>query len=178
MTPSGPFADLPDVPSFELTSRSFQDGQTLQPPQRSGRLHAGGADASPQLSWSGAPAGTGSFAVTVFDPDAPGAGGFWHWAVLNIPADVTSLAEDAGAESGAQLPASAVQLKNDAGFRGYVGAAPPPGHGRHRYVVTVYALDVEELDTRAGARPASLGSEFSKHLLGTATLSGIYERKR
>ena len=92
MTPSGPFADLPDVPSFELTSRSFQDGETLQPPQRSGKLHAGGDDASPQLSWSGAPAGTRSFAVTVFDHDAPGAGGFWHWSVINIPAVVTALA--------------------------------------------------------------------------------------
>ena len=95
MTSANPFPNLPDVPSFELTSRSFQDGETLHPAQRSGRLHAGGADESPQLSWSGAPAGTGSYAVTVFDPDAPGAGGFWHWAVVNIPADVTSLPEGA-----------------------------------------------------------------------------------
>ena len=132
MTSASPFPELPDVPSFELTSRSFQDGETLHPAQRSGRMHAGGADESPQLSWSGTPAGTGSFAVTVFDPDAPGAGGFWHWAVLNIPADVTALPEGAGAEAGPQLPPGAVQLKNDAGFRGYLGAAPPPGHGRHR----------------------------------------------
>jgi Raf kinase inhibitor-like YbhB/YbcL family protein len=114
--------------------------------------------------------------VTVFDPDAPGAGGFWHWAVLNIPADTTSLAEGAGAEGGPQLPSGAAQLKNDAGFRGYVGAAPPPGHGRHRYVVTVYALDVEELPGGAGAKPAGLGSELARHLLGTAALTGVYQR--
>lgn len=176
MTTSGPFSDLPDVPSFELSSESFRDGETLPPAQRSGRMHAGGQDESPQLSWSGAPAGTRGYAVTAFDPDAPGAGGFWHWTALNIPADVTSLPEGAGAEGGQQLPDGVVQLKNDAGFRGYVGAAPPPGHGRHRYVFTVYALDVEELDIRAGARPASLGSELSKHLLGTATMTGVFSR--
>jgi Raf kinase inhibitor-like YbhB/YbcL family protein len=176
MTSDGPFSNLPDVPSFELASRSFEDGGVLPPPQRSGRLHAGGADASPQLSWSGAPAETGSFAVTVFDPDAPGAGGYWHWAVINIPGDVASLPEGAGAEAGPQLPQSAVQLQNDAGFRGYVGAAPPPGHGKHRYIMTVYALDVEQLDAGADARPGSLGAQFSQHLLGTATLTGIYSR--
>jgi Raf kinase inhibitor-like YbhB/YbcL family protein len=176
MTSPGPFSNLPDVPTFGLTSRSFEDGATLPPPQRSGRMHAGGADESPQLSWSGAPDGTRSYAVTVFDPDAPGAGGFWHWAVLNIPADTTSLAEGAGAEDGPQLPPGAVQLTNDGGFSGYLGAAPPPGHGRHRYVVMVYALDVEELPGGAGAKPAELGSELARHLLGTATLTGGYER--
>ena len=98
MTSANPFPSLPDVPSFELTSRSFQDGETLHPAQRSGRLHAGGADDSPQLSWNGAPAGTGSFAVTVFDPDAPGAGGYWHWAVVNIPADERERANQAPRE--------------------------------------------------------------------------------
>jgi len=176
MTSQRPFSNLPDVPAFGLTSRSFEDGGTLQPPQRSGRMHAGGADESPQLSWSGAPDGTRSYAVTVFDPDAPDAGGFWHWAVLNIPADTTSLPEGAGAEGGPQLPPAAVQLKNDAGFHGYVGAAPPPGHGRHRYIVTVYALDVEELRGGSGPKPAGLGSELARHLLGTATLTGVYQR--
>jgi Raf kinase inhibitor-like YbhB/YbcL family protein len=86
-----------DAPTFHLSSASFQDGQTLPPAQRSGKMRAGGQDESPQLSWSGAPAGTRSYAVTVFDPDAPGRGGFWHWAVLDLPADVTSLPAGAGA---------------------------------------------------------------------------------
>lgn len=176
MTSDGPFSNLPDVPSFEVSSRSFEDGATLAPAQRSGRLHAGGADSSPQLSWSGAPPETRSFAITVFDPDAPGARGYWHWAALNIPADVTSLPEGAGAEAGPQLPQGAVQLPNDAGFRGYVGAAPPPGHGPHRYFMTVYALDVEDLGAGADTDPASLGPQLSQHLLGTATITGIYER--
>ena len=165
-----------DAPAFHLSSASFQDSQTLPPAQRSGKMRAGGQDESPQLSWSGAPAGTRSYAVTVFDPDAPGRGGFWHWAVLDLPADVTSLPAGAGAEGGRELPQGARQLKNDAGFHGYLGAAPPPGHGPHRYVVTVHALDVEQsgLDNRTA--PASLESKLSRHTLAQATLTGVYER--
>jgi Raf kinase inhibitor-like YbhB/YbcL family protein len=165
-----------ESPSFHLSSQSFQDGQTLPPAQRSGKMRAGGQDQSPQLSWSGAPAGTRGYAVTVFDPDAPGRGGFWHWAVLDIPADVSSLPPGAGAEGGRLLPAGAVQLKNDGGFHGYLGAAPPPGHGPHRYIVTVYALDVEQLGLDAGFAPSRLESKLSAHTLAHAALTGIYER--
>lgn len=167
-----------DVSSFHLSSESFQEGQILPAAQRSGRMRAGGADESPQLSWHGAPAETRSYAVTVFDPDAPGRGGYWHWAVLDIPADTTSLPAGAGAEDGALLPAGALQLKNDAGFRGYLGAAPPPGHGPHRYIVTVYALDVARSGFDAGAAPATLESKLAPHVLGWARLTGIYERRR
>ena len=90
-------------------------------------MGAGGEDVSPQLSWSGFPGGTRSFAVTVYDPDAPTASGFWHWAVANLPADVTEL--PAGAGDGRELPGDALTLVNDAGMRRYIGAAPPPGHG-------------------------------------------------
>ncbi|WP_426997644.1 YbhB/YbcL family Raf kinase inhibitor-like protein [Pseudarthrobacter sp. N5] len=165
-----------DVPSFHLSSESFTEGQTLPPAQRSGKMRAGGKDESPQLSWNGAADGTRSYAVTVFDPDAPGHGGFWHWAVLNIPADVTSLPPGAGSEGGRMLPDGALQLKNDGGFRGYLGAAPPPGHGPHRYIVTVYAMDVEQLGLDAGASTASLESTLISHALGRATMTGIYER--
>ena len=166
-----------ESPAFHVSSRSFQEGQVIPPAQRSGKLGAGGRDESPQLSWSGAPAGTRSYAVTVFDPDAPGKGGYWHWAVLDLPADVTSLPAGAGAEAGPQLPPGAVQLKNDAGFHGYVGAAPPPGHGPHRYITTVHALDVERsgLDNRTS--PASLESKLAGHTLARATLTGTYERR-
>ena len=165
-----------DVPSLKVSSESFQEGQTLPPAQRSGKLRAGGQDESPQLSWSGAPAGTRSYAVTLFDPDAPGDGGFWHWAVLDIPAGTTSLPAGAGSEDGRQLPPGALQLKNDAGFHGYVGAAPPPGHGPHRYILTVHALDVEQSGLDAGTSPAELEARLAPHLLGQGTLTGIYER--
>jgi Raf kinase inhibitor-like YbhB/YbcL family protein len=164
------------APSLPLSSESVREGQILPTAQRSGKMRAGGKDESPQLSWSGAPPGTRSYAVTLFDPDAPGRGGFWHWAMLDIPADVTSLPAGAGVEGVRQLPSGALQLKNDAGFHGYVGAAPPPGHGPHRYVFTVYALDVEHLGLDAGFSPAKLEPKLSAHSLGHGTITGIFER--
>ncbi|MET1021366.1 MAG: YbhB/YbcL family Raf kinase inhibitor-like protein [Arthrobacter sp.] len=165
----------PEAPSFRVSSESFQDGQTLPPPQRGAATGAGAKDESPQLSWSGAPAGTLSYAVTVFDPDAPGRGGFWHWAVTDLPASVTSLPAGAGARGG-QLPPGAVQLRNDGGGPGYMGAAPPRGHGPHRYVVTVHALDVAQSGIDAGSSPAKLEAALAPHTLARASLTGIYER--
>jgi Raf kinase inhibitor-like YbhB/YbcL family protein len=113
--PPDPYDALPRLPSFSLTSDSITNGQPLATPQISGILGAGGEDVSPQLSWSGFPDETRSFAVTVYDPDAPTLSGFWHWAVANLPADVTELPEDAG--DGRELPGGAVELVNDAGMR-------------------------------------------------------------
>jgi len=169
-----PYADLPQLPTFTVTSSDITDGQTLPTAQVSGVMGAGGQDTSPQLSWSGAPEGTQSYAVTVYDPDAPTASGFWHWAVFNIPADVTSLATDA---SKAGLPAGAVQLPNDARLPGYVGAAPPAGHGPHRYWTVVHAVDVPTLDIPAEATPAFLGFNLFSHSLARAILVPVYEVK-
>ncbi|KRF09080.1 hypothetical protein ASH00_05330 [Arthrobacter sp. Soil782] len=171
-----PYADLPEVPSFELTSSDIADYQPLDALQASGRMGAGGHDVSPQLSWSGFPEGTRSFAVTVYDPDAPTASGFWHWAVFNIPVGTTSLPAGAGTEDGAGLPEGAVQLKNDGGFPGFVGAAPPAGHGLHHYHVVVHAVDVEQLDISAEASNAYLGFNLFSHTLGRARIVGTYEQ--
>ena len=165
-----------DAPSFGVSSASFQDGQTLPAAQRGTSTGAGAGDESPQLGWSGAPAGTLSYAVTMFDPDAPGRGGFWHWAVLDIPADVTSLPAGAGSRGG-QLPPGAFQLANDGGGTGYMGAAPPKGHGPHRYIVTVHALDVAHTGLDAGARAGKLEAHLAPHTLAKASLTGIYERR-
>ena len=167
-----PYDELPDVPSFEVRSDDVADGETMPRPQVSGVFGAGGEDVSPQLSWSGAPDGTQSFAVTVYDPDAPTASGFWHWAVFNIPADVTSLPSGA---SGSNLPDDAVELKNDGGTVGYIGAAPPPGHGPHHYHVVVHAVDVPKLDVPADATPAFLGFNLFGHTLGRAMIVPVYE---
>src|ERR1700691_1908767 len=153
--PSDPYDALPKLPTFTLTSESITDGQPLATAQISGIMGAGGADVSPQLSWSGFPEETRSFAVTVYDPDAPTLSGFWHWAVANLPADVTELAEGAG--DGSDLPGRALTLRNDAGRRRYIGAAPPAGHGPHRYYTTVAAVDVDKLDLPDDATPAFLG---------------------
>jgi Raf kinase inhibitor-like YbhB/YbcL family protein len=172
--PPSPYDFLPEVPTFSVTSADVTDGAALSMPQVSGVMGAGGEDRSPQLSWSGFPEGTRSFAVTVYDPDAPTASGFWHWALANIPASVTELAAGAGDRSGSGLPEGAVQLNNDAGFPGFVGAAPPAGDGPHRYFVVVHAVDTETLDVGADATPAVLGFNLFFHTLARATLVGTY----
>ncbi len=169
-----PYDELPDVASFEVRSDDVADGETLSKPQVSGVLGAGGEDVSPHLAWSGAPEGTQSYAVTVYDPDAPTASGFWHWAVFNIPADVTELPSGA---SGSKMPSGAVELNNDGGQRGYIGAAPPPGHGPHHYHVVVHAVDVAKLEVPEDATPAFLGFNLFSHSLGRAMIVPVYEAK-
>ncbi|GIE85501.1 YbhB/YbcL family Raf kinase inhibitor-like protein [Actinoplanes regularis] len=173
---NNPFARLPRVPSFEVKSTAVADGQPLLPSQMSGAFGIpGGRDISPDLTWSGAPEGTRSFAVTVFDPDAPTMSGFWHWAVADIPAAVTALPAGAGDGAGPGLPQGAVQFPNDAGLAQYIGAAPPAGHGRHRYFITVHALDVEEIGVPAESTPAVLSFTMAGHILGRATIVATAE---
>ena len=167
-----PYDELPEVASFELRSDDVRDGETMATAQVSGVFGAGGEDVSPHLSWSGAPEGTQSYAVTVYDPDAPTASGFWHWAAFNIPADVTELRSGA---SGQNMPDGAVELKNDGGTVGYIGAAPPPGHGPHHYHVVVHAVDVPSLEVPADASPAFLGFNLFSHTLGRAMIVPVYE---
>lgn len=169
--PPNPYDFLPEVPSFTVTSNDVKDGQELPPAQRSGLFGVeGGEDRSPQLSWSGFPKETRSFVVTMYDPDAPTASGFWHWAVFNIPASVTSLEADAGNPSKKLLPEGAITLRNDGGSSRYIGAAPPPGHGAHRYMLCVHAVDVEKLELDANAPPAMLGFNLFNHTLARAFL--------
>ena len=171
-----PFARLPEVPRFSVTSTTVPDGGAWPDAQMSGLFGVpGGKDVSPQLSWSGAPEGTKSYAVTVYDPDAPTGSGFWHWAVADIPATVTQLPEGAGDETGSGLPAGAFHLPNDARVARYIGAAPPAGHGPHRYFVVVHALDVERIGVPAEATPAYLGFTMTSHLLGRAVLTATAE---
>ncbi|WP_024440466.1 MULTISPECIES: YbhB/YbcL family Raf kinase inhibitor-like protein [unclassified Mycobacterium] len=174
-TTPDPYAALPKLPTFTLTSTSLTDGQSLGKAQVSGIMGAGGEDASPQLSWSGFPEETRSFAVTCYDPDAPTASGFWHWAVANLPATCTELPEGAG--DGSLLPGDALTLVNDAGMRRYVGAAPPAGHGTHRYYVAVHAVDVEKLELAEDASPAYLGFNLFMHAIARAVIVGTYEQK-
>lgn len=174
MSANNPFARLPEAASFTVTSTTVSDGAAWQPAQWSSGA-PGGKDVSPQLSWSGAPAGTKSYAVTVYDPDAPTGSGFWHWAVANIPATTTSLPEGAGDDAGIGLPVGSFQLPNDARLPRYIGAAPPPGHGRHRYFVTVHALDVDDIGIASDSTPALLGFTIAGHILGRATLVATAE---
>ena len=171
-----PYEDLPQLPSFTLTSSDVRDGQPLATAQVSGMMGAGGSDTSPQLSWSGFPENTKSFAITIYDPDAPTASGFWHWAIADVPVSITSLASGAGSADGADLPAGALRVANDAGTLGYVGAAPPAGHGNHHYYIAVHAVDVESLGLPEGASPAYLGFNLFMHSVARAVIVGTYEQ--
>jgi Raf kinase inhibitor-like YbhB/YbcL family protein len=166
---------LPDVPTFQLSSPDFALGGVLPTSARSGIMGAGGDDRSPELNWEGAPVGTKSFAVTLFDPDAPTGSGFWHWAVYNLPANVTSLAGNAGDPDAGLLPPGALTLPMEARLSRFIGAAPPPGNGEHRYFFTVTALDVASLDLDPGSTPAVLGFNFLGHILARAQLMGTSE---
>ncbi len=174
---SNPFEGLPDAPSFTVTSSDITDGDTLAQPQVSGVMGAGGQDQSPQLSWSGFPEGTKSFAVTLYDPDAPTRSGFWHWAVFNIPASVTELPAGAGDPGSISLPANASTLRNDAGMAQYVGAAPPAGHGPHHYEFVVHALDTDHLDLDPSSTPAFLVFNLGGHTLARGAIVATYEEK-
>ena len=175
---SSPFDKMPHVPSFTLTSTDLKDGRQLAQAQMSGIFGAGGQDKSPELSWSGFPKETKSFAITVYDPDAPTGSGFWHWAVKDIPAAINSLPSGAGALNSTALPKEAVQLPNDAGLAQFLGAAPPIGHGKHHYFITVYAVDVATLDIPKTATPAILGFNLFTHTLARATIMGWAERTK
>lgn len=167
--PREPYAGMPVLPEFTLTSTDIQDGGTAPEWMRSALFGiAGGQDRSPQLSWSGFPEGTKSFVLTCFDPDAPVPSGFWHWTVSNIPADVTSI------DTGADAPAGALTHRNDAGVAGFLGAAPPAGHGPHRYIFCVTAVDVEKLDIDENATPAVVNFNLLGHGLGRAFLTVTY----
>jgi Raf kinase inhibitor-like YbhB/YbcL family protein len=174
--PPLPYEFLPDVQRFVLTSVDIQHGEQIPRAQVSGLMDAGGEDISPQLAWSGFPATTLGFALTVFDPDAPTASGFWHWAVYNLPAEVTELPAGAGSPDSTALPSEAVTLRNDAGMRRYVGAAPPEGHGDHRYIFAVHALDCSTLELPEDATPAYLGFNLFFHTIGRALLVPVYGR--
>ncbi|GAB3268460.1 hypothetical protein GCM10027449_01800 [Sinomonas notoginsengisoli] len=171
MSGNDPFDRIPEKAAFTVTSSTVNGGEAWPEPQYSGAFGVpGGQDISPQLSWSGAPEGTKSYAVTVYDPDAPTQSGFWHWAVANIPASVTELPEGAGTATGEDMPDGAIQLKNDGGTPQFVGAAPPAGHGMHRYFIVVHALDTEDIGVNGDSSPAFLGFNMFSHTLGRAMI--------
>lgn len=163
-----PYAPLKDLPSFTLTSSDIVDGERLDD------ALAGDDATSPQLTWSGLPEGTKTIAVTCFDPDAPTASGYWHWSAFNIPADVTELPTGAG--SAEDLGVGAVSLTNDAGQKAYYGANPPAGHGPHRYLYAVHAVDTE-LPAAEIANPTQLGFNLYFHSIGRAIVWGWYENE-
>ena len=163
-----------------LQSDSFADGDYLADTHILSEAYGfgcAGGNQSPHFAWSGAPAGTESFALTCFDPDAPTGSGFWHWVVVNIPADVRSLPLGAGKADGSLLPSGAIQVRNDYGTQGFGGAAPPRGDKPHRYIFRLHALKVDRLPITPETTNAV--ARFMTHLneLDSTTYTGLYELK-
>ena len=166
-----PYGKLPPVPSFTLTSPDITDGSRLP------AVYAvDGGNQSPALAWSGFPAGTRSFLVNCFDPDAPTPSGYWHWTVVDVPGTVTSLDHGAGGHGGAHLPRGAFHVRSDGGDDGYEGAGPPRGDRAHRYVFAVHALDVDELGVGPTTSPAAVAFTARGHTLARATLTATSSR--
>ncbi len=161
--------------AMTLTSPDVKPGGKIADEQVLNSGGCPGKNVSPALQWSGAPKGTKSFAVSVYDPDEPSGSGFWHWWVANIPASIMSLPKGAGDAAGAGLPAGAIQVRNDFSAIGYGGPCPPKGMPHH-YQFTVYALDVDKLDIDANASPAVVGFNVHAHTMAKATLTGLYGR--
>jgi Raf kinase inhibitor-like YbhB/YbcL family protein len=164
-----PYPLLPAVPSFTVTSADITDGQPIKDEQV-----AAHGNTSPQLSWSGAPEGTQSYTVTCSDPDAPTPSGFWHWVLVDLPADVTSLEAGAGAE-GAALPGNAFMCRNDGGSKAFMGAAPPQGDQVHRYFYVVHAVKDPSLGVDSDASPAVVSFNLAFKTLGRAIIHGTYQ---
>ena len=161
---------------FSLKSKTVQPDSTLTNEQVFNGFGCTGKNISPDLSWTPGPAGTKSYAITVYDPDAPTGSGWWHWVVYNIPATTSELLTGAGAESGALLPEGAVQGRNDFGTYSYGGPCPPAGAKPHRYLFTIYALKVETIDVPKDASAALIGFMINANSLGKADFTARYGR--
>jgi Raf kinase inhibitor-like YbhB/YbcL family protein len=165
--------------SLKLTSPDIKPGATIAAEQTFNDFGCSGANISPALEWSGAPAGTKGFAVLMHDPDAPtGGAGWWHWVMFNIPATTTKLPKGAGKADGSALPSGAASGVTDFGTPGYGGPCPPQGDKPHRYIFTVYALKVDKLDVPKGATASLVGFMVNANAIGKATLTGMYGRKK
>lgn len=157
---------------FRLTSSDIAEGKAMAGRHVFKGFGCAGDNISPALAWSGVPAGTKSFALMAYDPDAPTGSGWWHWVVYNLPAAATSLPSGA---SQAGLPPGTVQGRTDYGAPGYGGPCPPPGTP-HRYVFTLHALDVDSLPLPADASAAMVGFMVNSHSVGKASLTALYGR--
>lgn len=163
---------------FQLTSPTVKNNATISHEHVFNGFGCTGGNVSPELRWSNAPKNTKSFAVTVYDPDAPTGSGWWHWVIFNIPASVTSLPAGAGMADGSASPQGSIQSMTDFGAPGFGGPCPPPGDKPHRYIFTVFALKVDELSVKPEASGAMVGYFLNQNAIAKASFTGLYGRKK
>jgi Raf kinase inhibitor-like YbhB/YbcL family protein len=171
-------ATLVQAAAFKLESPDIKANGTIDKKFEFNGFGCSGENKSPALKWSDAPKDTKSFAVTVYDPDAPTGSGWWHWSVINIPANVTELKPDAGNVSGANLPQGAKNVRIDYGVAGWGGTCPPAGDKPHRYIFTVNALKTDKLDIPADATAALAGFMINANSIGKASFTAKYGRPK
>lgn len=162
---------------FTVTSKDLVPGKPIAMTQvYNGGMGCSGGNLSPALSWTNAPSGTRSFAITMYDPDAPTGSGWWHWLVYNIPITTTSLPTGASGGSQNLMPPGSIQGNTDFGVPGYGGPCPPQGDKPHRYIVTVFALNADSLSIPGNATAAVVGFNLHAHTIGKATVTARYGR--
>ncbi|MDB5874119.1 MAG: YbhB/YbcL family Raf kinase inhibitor-like protein [Ramlibacter sp.] len=171
-------ASLAGAAGFTLTSPDIKANALMDKKFEANVFGCTGENKSPALKWSDAPKDTKSYAVTVYDPDAPTGSGWWHWSVINIPASVTELRANAGAAGGALLPAGAKHVRTDYGTAAWGGVCPPEGDKPHRYIFTVYALKIDKLDIPADATAALAGFMINANQIGKATFTAKYGKPK
>ncbi len=159
-----------------LTLKSMELAGQLTDDQVFSGFGCAGKNISPELHWKDAPKNTKSFAVTVYDPDAPTGSGWWHWVIFDIPAASNQLLADAGNVKKSIAPKGVIQSITDFGGFGFGGACPPKGDAPHQYIFTVHALDVESLGLDKNASAAKVGYYLSNHTLAKASLVSYYGR--
>lgn len=169
-------ATIAQANGFILSSPTIAPDAMLADEQVYNGFGCSGKNRSPALKWTAGPAETKSYAITVYDPDAPTGSGWWHWVVYNIPANVTELVPGAGDVGGQRLPVGALHGRTDFGTYDFGGACPPQGDKPHRYIFTVYALKVDKLDVPADASAALIGFMINGNSLGKASFTAMYGR--
>ncbi|HXJ00496.1 MAG TPA: YbhB/YbcL family Raf kinase inhibitor-like protein [Micropepsaceae bacterium] len=171
-----PFAFAAPSGGLTLTSTEVANGKTIAAEQILNGFGCSGANVSPGLKWTEPPAGTKSFALTVYDPDAPTGSGWWHWVVVDIPAAAREIPKGAGKSGTVRIAGGARQTRTDFGTPGYGGPCPPQGDKPHRYVFTVTALDIDKLPVPDDASGALVGFNVGAHALGKSTMTATYGR--
>ncbi len=163
---------------FKLSSTQVKNATLMSKAQEYNGFGCTGNNTSPRLSWTGAPAATKSFALTVYDPDAPTGSGWWHWQIININKHTTELQENAGNIEKHIAPKDSLQIENDYGAAGFGGACPPAGSKAHRYQFTLYALSVDKLNLAQNASGALVGYMIKSHALASTSIEALYKRQR
>jgi Raf kinase inhibitor-like YbhB/YbcL family protein len=170
------FGALVQAEDFRLSSQTVDPDSSLTEEHVYNGFGCTGKNVSPQLQWTPGPKGTQSYALTVYDPDAPTGSGWWHWIVYNIPADVTELPAGAGDAGGELLPEEALHGRTDFGSFDFGGACPPSGDEDHRYIFTVFALKTDKIDVPTDATAALIGFMINANKIGEASFTAKYGR--